>query len=50
MMHLTRAQPLYGVLLIKDELYNPINSYGNESDRGMSLLPLISYVIKHMQL
>ena len=50
MLQLSTVQPLYGVLQMKDELYNSVNTYMNEDEDSTSLLPLISYVIKNMQI
>lgn len=50
LLQLSNVQPLYGVLQLKDELYNPVNAYVNEDEDSTSLLPLISYVIKNMQI
>lgn len=50
MLQLSTVQPLYGVLQMKDELYNSVNTYMNEDEDSSSLLPLISYVIKNMQI
>lgn len=50
MLQLSTVQPLYGVLQMKDELYNPVNAYMNDDEDSTSLLPLISYVIKNMQI
>lgn len=50
MLQLSTVQPLYGVLQMKDELYNSVNTNMSEDDDSTSLLPLISYVIKNMQI
>ena len=47
--HLTKVKPLYGVLQMKDELYTPINPYTNDAESNSTLLPLITFVIKNMQ-
>ena len=49
LIRMTKQNPLYGVLQLKDEVYTPINEYSDEKDEGMNLLPLISYVVKNMQ-
>lgn len=50
MLQLSTVQPLYGVLQMKDELYNSVNAYMNDEEDSSSLLPLISYVIKNMEI
>ena len=50
MLQLSTVQPLYGVLQMNDELYNSVNTNMSEDDDSTSLLPLISYVIKNMQI
>lgn len=50
MLQLSTVQPLYGVLQMKDELYNSVNAYMNDEEDSTSLLPLISYVIKNMEI
>ena len=50
LMRLTRANALFGVIQRKDELYNPVNPYASDSEHASSLLPLITYVIKNMQI
>lgn len=50
LMRLTRANALFGVIQRKDELYNPVNPYTSDSEHASSLLPLITYVIKNMQI
>ena len=50
LLQLSNLQPLYGVLQLKDELHNPVNAFLNEDDDTTSLLPLINYVIKNMQI
>ena len=47
--HLTKVKPLYGVLQMKDELYTPINPYTSDAESNSTLLPLITFVIKNMQ-
>lgn len=47
--HLTKVKPLYGVLQMKDELYTPINPYTSDVESNSTLLPLITFVIKNMQ-
>lgn len=50
LMRLTRSNALFGVLQMKDELANSGNAYGGDSESAASLLPLITYVIKNMQM
>ena len=50
MLQLSTVQPLYGVLQMKDELYNSVNAYMNDEEDSSSLLPLISSVIKNMEI
>ena len=47
--HITKVKPLYGVLQMKDELYTPINPYTSDAESNSTLLPLITFVIKNMQ-
>lgn len=49
LVQLTRVQPLYGVLQIKDELINTNDLSSNDINSNTSLLPLISSVIQNMQ-
>ena len=49
LIRMTRQNPLYGVLQIKDEVYTPVNMYSEEKEGRMSLLPLITYVVKNIQ-
>ena len=50
LMHLTKVRPLYGVIQMKDELYTPINPYTSNAESNSTLLPLINFVIKNMQI
>ena len=50
LMRLTRSNALFGVLQMKDELENANSAYGGDSESSTSLLPLITYVIKNMQM
>lgn len=50
LMRLTRANALFGVLQMKDELETSNSAYGGDSENASSLLPLITYVIKNMQM
>ena len=50
LLQLSNLQPLYGVLQLKDEMHNSVNAFMNEDDDTTSLLPLINYVIKNMQI
>ena len=50
LMHLTKVKPLYGVIQMKDELYAPVNPYTSEVESSSTLLPLITFVIKNMQM
>lgn len=49
LIRMTRQNPLYGVLQIKDEVYTPVSMYSEEKEGRMSLLPLITYVVKNIQ-
>ena len=49
LIRMTRQNPLYGVLQVKDEVYTPVSMYSNEQEGRVSLLPLITYVVKNMQ-